>query len=41
LSGADYVLGYATHHGDIDNVIVTGFSGQHADLPGKILGHRL
>jgi len=24
-----------------DNVNVTGFPGQYADLPGKILGHRL
>ena len=31
----------AFHHGDVDNVVVAGLSGQHADVPGKILTHRL
>src|SRR6266851_953390 len=31
----------AFHHGDIDNVIVARLSGQYADMPGKILAHRL
>src|SRR5271169_3604501 len=31
----------AFHHGDIDDVIVAGLSGQYPDVPGKILAHRL
>src|SRR5271166_4476984 len=31
----------AFHHGDIDDVIVAGLSGQYPDVPGKILTRRL